>query len=143
MTKAKFTPSARWHGSEEDFMKMVTNFFLYDYEDCGMVKWQGYFLSDHTAALKQQAAQEATHYPPLPMMSDEDIRSTLAQAYQNGNTVSIQVDYTNTDGNYQAPYRGKVAGYAGADTAVLDTGEMVSIMDMRHVDLVPLPAERL
>ncbi|MCI1923190.1 MAG: hypothetical protein LKJ64_03860 [Lentilactobacillus buchneri] len=40
-------------------MDIVNNFFKHDYHDRGMAKWQGFFLSDHTAALKKQKAKEA------------------------------------------------------------------------------------
>ena len=44
-------------------MDVVNNFFEHDYHDRGMVKWQGFYLSDHTAALKKMAKER--HSPPL------------------------------------------------------------------------------
>lgn len=35
-----------------DFDKKVTEFFR-TYQDRGMKKWQGFFLSDHTLAIKK------------------------------------------------------------------------------------------
>ncbi|TFZ24236.1 hypothetical protein E2P76_15695 [Lactiplantibacillus plantarum] len=44
--------------NNQDFdLGTVKHFFDHDYHDRGMVKWQGFYLSDHTAALHQQAAQ--------------------------------------------------------------------------------------
>lgn len=34
-------------------MAVVNYFFEHDYHDRGMLKWQGFYLSDHTAALKE------------------------------------------------------------------------------------------
>jgi len=33
-------------------------FFAHDYHERGMVKWQGYFLSDHTEDVKKKVAKE-------------------------------------------------------------------------------------
>ncbi|WP_051393814.1 hypothetical protein, partial [Fructilactobacillus florum] len=34
--------------------EIVDRFFKYDYHDRGMVKWQGFYLSDHTTAMNKQ-----------------------------------------------------------------------------------------
>ena len=34
--------------------KVVDQFFEHDYQDRGMTKWQGFYLSDHTVAIKKQ-----------------------------------------------------------------------------------------
>lgn len=41
----------------DDFSRLVTNFFKNDYRERGKVKWNGYFLSDHTSSLKQEKQQ--------------------------------------------------------------------------------------
>ncbi|EPC51320.1 hypothetical protein Lpp48_09324, partial [Lacticaseibacillus paracasei subsp. paracasei Lpp48] len=46
----------------ERFDAMVADFFANRYFDRGMRKWQGYYLSDHTAALKKQSKSEALVY---------------------------------------------------------------------------------
>ncbi|KAA8433589.1 hypothetical protein FKV73_02675 [Weissella paramesenteroides] len=33
----------------QEQLKRAAHFFEHDYQDRGMVKWQGFFLSDHTA----------------------------------------------------------------------------------------------
>lgn len=44
-------------------MDVVNNFFEHDYHDRGMVKWQGFYLSDHTAALKKMAKERQSPSP--------------------------------------------------------------------------------
>jgi hypothetical protein len=41
----------------DDLSRLVTNFFKNDYRERGKVKWNGYFLSDHTSSLKQEKQQ--------------------------------------------------------------------------------------
>ncbi len=40
---------------KQKFAALVADFFANRYIDRGMRKWQGYYLSDHTAALKKGA----------------------------------------------------------------------------------------
>lgn len=35
-------------------MGVVNDFFKYDYYDRGMMKWAGFYLSDHTTELKKE-----------------------------------------------------------------------------------------
>lgn len=37
---------------DKEFSEKVTNYFKNDYIERGIIKWRGYFLSDHTSALK-------------------------------------------------------------------------------------------
>ena len=43
--------------NQEFDLATVKHFFEHDYHDRGMMKWQGFYLSDHTAALNQQNQQ--------------------------------------------------------------------------------------
>ncbi|MGP3641277.1 hypothetical protein [Lentilactobacillus hilgardii] len=56
-----------------------------------MVKWQGFMLSDHMAALKKQTAKEQKQQiiEPKPQQTTEVIASTLAKTYHRKQIVSI------------------------------------------------------
>lgn len=41
---------------EHDMFERAAYFFSHDYQDRGMVKWQGYYLSDHTEDVKKKEA---------------------------------------------------------------------------------------
>ena len=41
---------------EQDMFERAAYFFSHDYQDRGMVKWQGYYLSDHTEDVKKKEA---------------------------------------------------------------------------------------
>ncbi|SOB38355.1 conserved hypothetical protein [Latilactobacillus sakei] len=36
--------------------KLVTQFLKHDYHDRGMMKWQGFYLSDHTSVRAKEAS---------------------------------------------------------------------------------------
>ncbi|KMO57928.1 phage infection protein, partial [Lacticaseibacillus rhamnosus] len=45
---------------KQKFAALVADFFANRYIDRGMRKWQGYYLSDHTAALKKTGTDRAS-----------------------------------------------------------------------------------
>lgn len=55
--------------SDTEFSKMINNYFQNDYRERGKVKWNGYFLSDHTSALKREARNKNVVPVKLPMLS--------------------------------------------------------------------------
>lgn len=91
--------------------QLVQRFFDHDYQDRGVVKWQGFYLSDHTAALKKQAKQEAKKYPARVQQSMEEMSQLLSEAYANGQTVSVQLNNRDLNGEFLPDLVGKVIGY--------------------------------
>ncbi|MFD1393029.1 phage infection protein [Lacticaseibacillus jixianensis] len=122
------------------FQRLTADFFDHRYQDRGMKKWQGYFLSDHTAALKKQAAAEALlqDQTALPQQSEAEIRRVLAAAFASGQSVIVQLRHLTPEGRLAAPLGGKVAGYTDWDEVGI-AGVQVSIADIRHSELVPFP----
>ncbi|MCM6764608.1 hypothetical protein [Weissella paramesenteroides] len=72
----------------ETTLKQATNFFKYDYHDRGMVKWQGYYLSDHTEHVNKVAHQitDANNRIRQPEMTSEAIAQILFEAYTHNDT---------------------------------------------------------
>ncbi|MCM0582230.1 hypothetical protein H9L19_00410 [Weissella diestrammenae] len=96
----------------DDVLKKMARFFENDYHDRGMVKWQGYYLSDHTEDVaddtskrKAQANQVA-----MPEMTIEEISRVLAYAYVNFMAVSIQERNRNEEGFNASIITGFVSG---------------------------------
>lgn len=69
---------------------MARRFFTYDYHDRGMLKWQGYFLSDHTSALRR----ERQRHPEVeqPQLPAEQIGQRLARAWNKQTVVHVQLN---------------------------------------------------
>lgn len=72
----------------ERFDAMVADFFANRYFDRGMRKWQGYYLSDHTAALKKQSKSEALVYPRCPSGSSGHSRNLATSLCRRPNSNS-------------------------------------------------------
>lgn len=123
---------------KQKFAALVADFFANRYIDRGMRKWQGYYLSDHTAALKKQAQTKHLTYPPLSLQDQAYIRMILLRAYAEGQSVTIQLDLQTPDGQMLPPITGKVGGVTDSD--VVHVGNQnISIRMIRHIDLIPFP----
>ncbi|MCH5461971.1 hypothetical protein L3V66_04225 [Secundilactobacillus sp. HBUAS58055] len=113
--------------------QLVQRFFDHDYRDRGVVKWQGYYLSDHTAALKKQAKQEAKKYPARTQQSLEEMAQFLSEAYAKGKTVSIQLNERDLNGECLPDIVGKVIGYDD-EMVYLEGQRGVAMGEMRNVE---------
>ena len=82
-----------------DFSRLVTSYFKNDYRERGKVKWNGYFLSDHTSSLKSEAHERHQQTERLPRMTVEDIRQTLMHALLEYHEVVVQQDMQDETGN--------------------------------------------
>ncbi|WP_137597847.1 hypothetical protein [Paucilactobacillus kaifaensis] len=77
--------------SREEAEKRAEQFFKHDYHDRGMLKWAGYFLSDHTSALKQNKKDEAPEKLLAPQPLNE-VSRLLADAWQHHLNVHLQLN---------------------------------------------------
>lgn len=76
------------------------------YHDRGMMKWMGFFMSDHTVYMDQQKGKEAAERP-LPQMESTVIDRLLQQSWRQTNPLSLQVDR----GDHYQTVAGIVIGY--------------------------------
>ena len=112
----------------------LQHFFDYEYQDRGMLKWQGFFLSDHTSALNQEK-QEAI---PVrrPQQRAAEISELLMTAWQSKHQVILQLEEVNDD---QIPKEvtGTIAGYRENEVAVqIAEGKrpvMILIEEIRNI----------
>ncbi|WP_179394875.1 phage infection protein [Lacticaseibacillus absianus] len=118
------------------YIRRVSSFFAHEYVDRGMLKWQGFFLSDHTAALKRQAAAEQAAPTDLPAQSQALIRAALARAFATGQSVRAQPTGLTPDGTHLPPFVGVVGGYTTDDGVRIGT-QTVTITELRHVAVLP------
>lgn len=86
----------------------LQHFFDYEYQDRGILKWQGFFLSDHTSALKK-VQQELTP-ERQPRQSEEEIARQLMQAWENHHPVTLQLEEVD-DNLVPQEVSGVIAGY--------------------------------
>ncbi|AEB73081.1 hypothetical protein [Lentilactobacillus buchneri] len=103
------------------------------YNDRGMVKWLGYFLSDHTQDMADKKVDEVSTHR-LPEQDPEVIDRVLQDSWQNSKQITLQLN----DDGYLNVYNisGIVIGTNG-DLIYLQTDKLVTINvnDIRHAKL--------
>ncbi|KRL38967.1 hypothetical protein [Liquorilactobacillus uvarum] len=122
--------------NNKDFdMGIVNDFFKYDYHDRGMIKWQGFYLSDHTAALNKKNADLNQEYRYKPQQTLEKITSILAEAYSQRRQVVIQLNELDRNNVNLPDVTTLIHGY-NANEIVIDSNKFVRISDIRNIGYV-------
>ena len=118
--------------SQEEAEARAARFFRNDYHDRGMLKWQGFFLSDHTSAIKKEAAQ---NIPELcPEMNQSEIGRILNDSWESCTKVSIQLNQVNGNA-VPVEIHGYVKGYQDDKICLSVKGnvQMISVDAIRNV----------
>ncbi|KMO88774.1 MULTISPECIES: hypothetical protein [Lacticaseibacillus] len=110
----------------------IKHFFEHDYHDRGMIKWQGFYLSDHTAALNQQNQQLNAVYVPRPQQSLATITEVLADAYQRQQPVTIQLKTVDQNNRHWPDITTLIHGY-NANDIVVDADRFIPLPEIRNV----------
>lgn len=119
--------------NENEFDRKIEDFFR-NYQDRGMKKWSGFFLSDHTAKINQSKFKRNTIYYKKTEMSQSQISQLLLEAFCNHKLVSIQLKNLDQDGNFFADIQGFVEGYTNQDTTIVSQTP-ISLESINHVEL--------
>ncbi|ERL64671.1 hypothetical protein [Schleiferilactobacillus shenzhenensis] len=109
------------------------------YPDRGMVKWLGFFLSDHTKALEQDSETGEDVGVPQVQQDDAAIGELLDNAYLTGETAHIQRNILVRD-HFQPDIVGTVAGFTPGNGVLLYTtagAQTLAISDIRNIRLEP------
>ena len=116
-------------------LNIVKQFFKYDYRDRGMLKWKGFYLSDHTAALKKTAntAKAHEHVKAYAQQSLTDISEILAKSFAEQRLVQLQLNILNKNDQFTQDITGFVTGF-NTDSIWLTGQDLpIQIQDIRHI----------
>lgn len=93
--------------------KMVQHFLTHVYKDRGMMKWQGFYLSDHTSSLAKTKNESAAKYrlTHQTIMTADAIQTVINQAVKKRIAVSVDLAQRDQDGLLLAPVEGYIEGY--------------------------------
>lgn len=112
-----------------EFDQRVDQFFK-NYQDRGMKKWSGFFLSDHTRLLEQgeKIVEEAD------LMAEEAISLNLLKAYSNHYVVKVFINSVDEEGQREKPIRGLVNGFV--KDAIVIGERQVQLADIKAVEVL-------
>lgn len=115
--------------------EMVQTFFDSYYHDRGKMKWQGFYLSDHTAALNHQAKKLANKNQLRTKQTETEITKFLMQSYTYNQIVKIQLSIFDTNNEPLDDLVGEISGY-NDDLFYLDNQKSFHLGDVRNVEVV-------
>lgn len=81
------------------------------YQDRGMLKWIGFYLSDQTAAIQKDVAERSKVNPQKEEMNGEDIERILNEARIKNVPVAVQLNNLNVEAQYYDDIIGMIRGY--------------------------------
>lgn len=116
-------------------MGVVNDFFKYDYYDRGMMKWAGYYLSDHTTELKkEQTLSHNKDQQTIGKQQTEDIIGEgLFHSFVNKKTVLIQLNRVDINGRPISRIAGVVVGY-NETKVILNNDLFIDVSDIRNIE---------
>lgn len=81
-----------------------------NYHDRGVMKWNGFYLSDHTEKIDNDTKERANINTAKEQMTAEAISEVLNAAMVKNRPVSIQKEERNAEGYYPDDIVGKILG---------------------------------
>jgi len=114
-------------------MTIDLNTYFDSYQDRGIKKWTGFFLSEHTAQIAKEKEQSSKTYPQKRQMTENEIGQIFEFAFNNNRQVAVQLEMTDIDGKYFKDTIGFIKEFDELGYLVGDT--KVHYDEIRNVEL--------
>jgi len=118
---------------------MIRHDYLQDplvvnYQDRGMMKWMGFYLSEHTSQLESESRERNTQVLSMGEMSLEEIEEKLAFAHLKNRPIYLQIKIHHRE---KSDLRECFGPFQGADDwgNIYVNGERISLEDVTYVGI--------
>ena len=101
------------------------------YQDRGMVKWAGFYLSEHTDTLNDQMTREKNCPQQKMQMDIDEIGTILSEAQRRNKEIAIQIEERDSNGYYKPDTVGLIKGFDELGIFVGNT--KIGYDEIRHV----------
>jgi len=105
-----------------------------DYQDRGLLKWMGFYLSDHTEIINKDKKIRSNVNLAKEQMGSEEIQEVLARSALKRLPVSIQKEARDLEGCYPDDIIGLIEG--GDELGLYISGHKVGYDEIRHIELL-------
>lgn len=105
-----------------------------DYQDRGLLKWLGFYLSDHTEKIDKEKELSKNVNIAKSQMESNKIQEILAQSALKRLPVSIQKEERDLEGYYPDDIVGLIDG--GDELGLYISGQKVGYDEIRHIELL-------
>ncbi len=119
----------------EEWLRQVKKTYI----DRGMMKWSGFYLSDHTAQMEAEDQKQRQIFAAKEEMSLEQIGEVLEEAFSKGKLVSLQMAELNEEHVYEADLTGKVLSFLENRIYLQEqngTIQVALIEQIRHAEMI-------
>lgn len=106
---------------------------LHPYQDRKKLKWNGFYLSEHTSQLAKEKKEQAVLWPQKPLMMQGEINQILATALTKNQPITLQKEELDQEGHYLPDIVGVIQAYD--ELGLFIAGEKVHYDEIRHVAL--------
>lgn len=118
----------------EDFGRNdMSYYFNHVYQDRGIMKWRGFFLSEHTSTLTKEEKTERL-VDRLPQQMQEEIEYYLERSMKYNKILSIQLNSLNEFGNTKQHIIGVFRGFVDQETLMIND-KYIEFSDIRHIQM--------
>lgn len=91
--------------------RLAKVYFEQDYRDRGKIKWNGFFLSDHTLAIHRHQLNRYHVQPKEPAMSIVQLRQVVYQVWQDQRLLVLQPNMQDHEGQLLPAQTGFVESF--------------------------------
>ncbi|MBS0941946.1 hypothetical protein JK161_03660 [Leuconostoc mesenteroides] len=117
--------------NKENFSTIINRYFKNDYHERGKIKWNGFFLSDHTSSLVKEDVQRYQKPQKLPRITLNEAQHILQHSCVNYHIVTVQQNIETTDGHLIPNVTGLVNGFTALGVYI--NQQFIAFEDIRTV----------
>lgn len=117
--------------NKENFSTIINRYFKNDYHERGKIKWNGFFLSNHTSSLVKEDVLRNQKTQKLPKIPLNEAQSTLQHSCVNYHIVTVQQNIETNDGYLIPNVTGLVNGFT--ELGVYINQQFIAFEDIRTV----------
>ena len=120
------------------FDSKVVQHFLKEYKDRGMLKWQGFYLSDQTSKLNKSARQqyETEHRQHSPEMTSEAINYIIKKALLKNLSVKVELNEISQDHIIPPSIEGKIKGFYQNRLVIENNDQLIDISNIYAISII-------
>lgn len=120
------------------FDSKIVQQFLNEYQDRGMLKWQGFYLSDQTSKLNKAARQqyETNHRKHSPEMTSEAINHIIQKALLKNLPVRVELNEISQDHIIPPSIEGRIQGFYQNQLVIENNDQLIDISNIYAINII-------
>lgn len=120
------------------FDSKIVQQFLSEYQDRGMLKWQGFYLSDQTSKLNKAARQQyaTNHRQHSPEMDSEAINHIIQKDLLKNLPVRVEINEISQDHIIPPSIEGRIQGFYQNQLVIENNDQLIDISNIYAINII-------